>query len=650
MHSTSSATSDISEQLETCYGQIGLSWTRGRRAGKSVNFDRKPDPNSTGLWSSQQQRHSHSSPGHNNPPNMEDFPDWLEDNWSFSRQTEVPIRKKSLWDWRRLRALAHIGQQPFSCIFSMQVHRIEELPQSMNGSLVSVRWRKGNREVQTKPTTVSQGIVEFEETLHQNYTIYGSKKPDQGMHYRSKFVTLFVTAVDAEDLDFGKHRLDLSTMLPEILADGRENAEPRTWSTSFKLAGKAIGGTLYVTFRYRILNKEIWQIQPINTSYVDFRERLSKLSWAPSICASEGHASPSISEPGETSNYISDFSLENPLNKSPKTSLQLKQSENMKGSSLASLFALEVKNGSFPPASHLTQYSGISREAACQNEDEVVGLEDLEDDIEFTVVEKGVEMSCINLSELMDCNKSCGVNSLKSREEEGRTETGTSLSELRLSDSLYPWLEKNGDVQVSQMSHEHKQEMHSDLGKASNRNDDDLVESEFLSMLIQDHDLFCLGSVSEADSTRAHLCHQFERVSFSEASGIRTGLYVPAVSSFTRASRHSCHSDEDLNLVSLVQAAGSELEKETTQTMCRKIRARSLDDAEAEALVQKWGLEEKAFQNSPPDPSGGFGSPINSPVPGPVHLPALATRLGMDDGGLQRSVSPGRLIMHDSKP
>jgi hypothetical protein len=506
----------------------------------------------------------------------------------------------------------------------------------MNGSLVSVCWRKGNREIQTKPATVSQGIVKFEETIHQTSTIYGSKKPDQGMHYRSKIFTLFVTALDAEGLDFGKHRLDLSKMLPEFLCDGGDNAEPRTWSTSFKLAGKAVGGTLAVTFRYRILNKEIWEMQQINTGYVDFRDRLSKLTRAPPICALEGHASRSISEPEETSNYITDLSLKDPVNENPsKTSLQLQQSEDRKGSSLASLFALESKIGVFPPASHLAQCSGISSEAVCENEDEV---------IEFTVIEKGVEMSCGSLSELLDCNKSCGVIGLKSREEEGRIADGTSLSQLRQSDSLYPRLERNGDVQVSQVSHEHKQEWHSDLGKASNRNDEDLVENEFLSMLNQDHDLFCLGSVSEPDSTIARLCHQFERDSFSEASSLGTGLYVPAVSSFTQASRHSCDSDEDLNLVSLVQAAGSELEKETAQTVCSKRRARSVDDAEAEALIQKWGLEEKVFQNSPPDPSGGFGSPINSPVSG------FANGNGMDDGALLRSVNPGRLIMYEPKP
>ena len=68
-------------------------------------------------------------------------------------------------------------------------------------------------------------------------------------------------------------------------------------------------------------------------------------------------------------------------------------------------------------------------------------------------------------------------------------------------------MEKNGDAQVSDGSHEHKQEGHNNLGKASNKDDDDLVESEFLSMLNTDHNLFCLSSVSETDSNRTHLCH-----------------------------------------------------------------------------------------------------------------------------------------------
>jgi len=52
----------------------------------------------------------------------------------------------------------------------------------MNGSCVSVSWRRRDREVQTKPAIVSQGTVEFEETLHHTSTIYGNKNHDQGMH------------------------------------------------------------------------------------------------------------------------------------------------------------------------------------------------------------------------------------------------------------------------------------------------------------------------------------------------------------------------------------------------------------------------------------------------------------------------------------
>jgi hypothetical protein len=48
-----------------------------------------------------------------------------------------------------------------------------------------------------------------------------------------------VTSLDVEGLDFGKHQLDLSKLLPEFLVDDRENAKPRISTTSFKLAGKA---------------------------------------------------------------------------------------------------------------------------------------------------------------------------------------------------------------------------------------------------------------------------------------------------------------------------------------------------------------------------------------------------------------------------
>lgn len=94
-----------------------------------------------------------------------------------------------------------------------------------------------------------------------------------------------------------------------------------------------------------------------------------------------------------------------------------------------------------------------------------------------------MDISSGNLSELLDGNKSSEVNSLKSREEDGRMQNGTSVSHVQQSVSLDSYLEKNGDAQVS---HEHKEERHDNLGKASNI-------------------LCCLGFVTETSSTNVYL-------------------------------------------------------------------------------------------------------------------------------------------------
>ncbi|URE04325.1 hypothetical protein MUK42_01124 [Musa troglodytarum] len=59
-----------------------------------------------------------------------------------------------------------------------------------------------------------------------------------------------------------------------------------------------------------------------------------------------------------------------------------------------------------------------------------------------------------------------------------------------------------------------------------------------------------------------------------------------------------------------LQEAETELQK-IESTLNIKSRAKMLEVAETEALIDEWGLNEKAFHCSPPDRRDGFGSPIN---------------------------------------
>ncbi|CAL9751954.1 unnamed protein product [Musa acuminata subsp. burmannicoides] len=86
----------------------------------------------------------------------------------------------------------------------------------------------------------------------------------------------------------------------------------------------------------------------------------------------------------------------------------------------------------------------------------------------------------------------------------------------------------------------------------------------------------------------------------------------------------SCWDDrsDGLDLSLIVQEAETKLQK-IESTLNIKSRAKMLEDAETEALIDEWGLNEKAFHCSPPDRRGGFGSPINlGRVSGLIVVPA----------------------------
>ena len=74
----------------------------------------------------------------------------------------------------------------------------------------------------------------------------------------------------------------------------------------------------------------------------------------------------------------------------------------------------------------------------------------------------------------------------------------------------------------------------------------------------------------------------------------------------------SCWDDrsDGLDLSLIVQEAETKLQK-IESTLNIKSRAKMLEDAETDALIDEWGLNETAFHCSPTDRRGGFGSPIN---------------------------------------
>lgn len=176
---------------------------------------------------------------------------FLEDNVQFSKQLEAPKEKRSLWNWKPFRAIAHIGAQRINCMFTVHVHGIEGLPAVTNGLRLAVSWKRKEAQAQSLPARVFQGSAEFEESLYLKSTVYGTKDGSKGIKFEPKCFDLAVIALDVDELVLGKHRLDLSRLVPKI----SEEENDRSWTTRFKLAGKAKGGTLIVTFACQLLNK-----------------------------------------------------------------------------------------------------------------------------------------------------------------------------------------------------------------------------------------------------------------------------------------------------------------------------------------------------------------------------------------------------------
>ncbi|KAJ7542290.1 hypothetical protein O6H91_10G099700 [Diphasiastrum complanatum] len=195
---------------------------------------------------SERHRHSHSQAGESH------FPEWFEDNMSFGQKLESPLEKKSIWNWRPLRALARIGQQRFNCAFSALVHGIGGLPSRMNGIRLIVHFKHKDSSVQTLPSRVFGGAVEFEETLYHRCAVFGSRKISQAIKYMPKSFTLTVVALDIDELELGKYRLDLSRLLPASIDEKSDEDNANALTARFKLSGKGKGGSLLITFGYEI--------------------------------------------------------------------------------------------------------------------------------------------------------------------------------------------------------------------------------------------------------------------------------------------------------------------------------------------------------------------------------------------------------------
>lgn len=172
---------------------------------------------------------------------------------------KTAVEKKGLWNWKPIRALSHIGMQKLSCLFSIEVVTVQGLPASMNGLRLSVCVRKKETKdgaVQTMPSRVSQGAADFEETLFVRCHVYCSSAGATQTKFEPRPFLIYVLAIDAKELDFGKTSVDLSDLIQESVDKNFDGERVRQWDTSFNLTGKAKGGELVLKLGFQIMEKD----------------------------------------------------------------------------------------------------------------------------------------------------------------------------------------------------------------------------------------------------------------------------------------------------------------------------------------------------------------------------------------------------------
>ncbi|KAI3921936.1 hypothetical protein MKX01_005625 [Papaver californicum] len=167
--------------------------------------------------------------------------------------------KKGIWKWKPIRALSHIRMQRLSCLFSVDVVSVEGLPTSMNGLRLCICVRKKETRdgaVKTMPSRVLQGVAEFEETLFVKCHVYCSTGSGKQLKFEPRPFFIYVSAVDAREIDFGRSSVDVSLLIQKSMEKSLEETRVRQWNASFDLSGKAKGGKLVLKLGFQIMEKD----------------------------------------------------------------------------------------------------------------------------------------------------------------------------------------------------------------------------------------------------------------------------------------------------------------------------------------------------------------------------------------------------------
>ncbi|KAK6151990.1 hypothetical protein DH2020_014625 [Rehmannia glutinosa] len=628
-------------------------------------------------------------------------------------------KKPSIWSWKGLKALTHVRNRRFNCCFSLLVHSIEGLPAIFDDVCLVVHWKRRDGEQMTRPIRVYQGVAEIEEQLTHSCSVYGSRSgPHHSAKYEAKHFLLYASVYNAPELDLGKHRIDLTRLLPLTLEELEEEKSTGKWTTSFRLSGKASGATMNVSFGYVVIgnkgmesysNKNVPEIPRLLPGSDKMVKLLSQFDQMNGLSIRRVESLPArLSTLNQSSEDIKDLHEVLPTSRSELSEsvnvLFQKLDEEMSNASVenkldADLFPKDVdprKLNSFTPPDagekisetewEISEFSVIEKGIEEFTKEQVKPEEDpskvARASREVPETDGAVEVPLDkdatlhpSAEETVSQKDEQSISTFSSKDKENDISSKESLmKELETALSYASDLVNEGlDSQEDETDALHRQNSldinshyrdHRRVKSLSLDDVTDSVASDFLDMLGIEHSPFGLSSESEPESPRERLLKQFEKDALANGgllnfdieddpaelvSDIPMGYVWEAASNdFDQSSTHEVFQEMPY------------LETSASRT---KTRASRLEDLETEALMRDWGLNEEAFQHSPPSNSGGFGSPVDMPLNELQQLPPLAEGLGpfvrTKSGGFLRSMNPslfmnaksgGSLIMQVSSP
>lgn len=624
-------------------------------------------------------------------------------------------KKSSIWKWKPLKALTHIRDHQFNCCFFLHVHAIEDLPSNFNDLILCVNWKRKNEVLRTRPVRVFQGVAEFEETLMHQCTVYGNRNgPQNSVKYDPKLFLLNVSVIGAPALDIGKHWVDLARLLPLTFEELEE--EKRTsgkWTTSFKLKGKANGAALNVSFGFSIFGDN-----PFHTSTfvkaADVTERSSVAKFADHGRSSNNalHRLGSVRRKSTDGyrhsssrsldlKFLDDVFSDGQPQLAQSISLLCQKLDEEKFGNKECEFFHEKPNslGSDSAPSTGFSYKDTGNEL---------------DDTDFVVIDRGIESSVkdemkvcdpypvsessvietidieeifkgdlgdidenirFNLKDALPAKNGCesARDSTDNENNEDREkciddDPPTVLQNLLSSKSAELSSSQNEGRSIEPENYLTPKPSYTLSKMVRSLSLDDVLDSvanEFLDMLGTEQIPEDTSLEGESESPRERLLREFEKecLGFGDLvlglDAVEEQMEVDGIS-LTGNARVACSDDFDLSLV--IQEAENE-QRRVTQSLKRRRNTKMIENLETESLMQRWGLNEKAFQSSPCISSGAFGSPVYLPPEEPHVLSPLGEGLGSvvqtKGGGFIRSMNSlifksakngAKLILQVSKP